>query len=298
MMFIMIEVRIPIIKQDGEITFYVEPNETYTYDFQSVITLRSSSNKRLRNINIKSYLPPNDLHQELRSLKSNLPVNIKYDEQGNRILIAQVDVVPPKRQEEISLCGKLILKPISMIEDLKEIPIIEEQEYTGRLQDHTRREIMDLIKKLGINKDTNPLDIIIKVLKYIKAEIRYFKAPYRLGGMFALKQRKGSCDEISDLTIAFLRAIGINARSIIGYYIPRGLHEWVEVKSQRGWVPIDPTFGIFGGIGSRWLKILAEPKPSTKIIKIRAEGRGIATIHMFIENHTILKNEIRILGKR
>jgi len=73
----------------------------------------------------------------------------------------------------------------------------------------------------------------------------------------------GDCTEFSMLTAAMCKALGIPARTAIGYIYyedPRnrlpmlGFHMWTEVMINGGWQGLDATLGL-GGAGSAHIKI-------------------------------------------
>ncbi|MCL1909162.1 MAG: transglutaminase family protein [Holophagaceae bacterium] len=60
---------------------------------------------------------------------------------------------------------------------------------------------------------------------------------------------RGDCTEHTVLTIALLRRLGVPARAVFGWAglddgaeTTMGLHAWVEAKTGRRWIPLDPTF--------------------------------------------------------
>lgn len=60
-----------------------------------------------------------------------------------------------------------------------------------------------------------------------------------------LESGSGDCTEHSVLAIALLRALGIPGRAAAGLVSVNGImgyHMWVEVLTDNGWIPADPTF--------------------------------------------------------
>ena len=61
-----------------------------------------------------------------------------------------------------------------------------------------------------------------------------------------LDRRSGYCTGVARLTVALLRAVGIEAREVAGYVVgdeaePGGYHRWIEARlPDRGWVFSDP----------------------------------------------------------
>lgn len=285
---------IPVVSRDGTLTHYFEHETENFHEFQVKIGLTSSSKNRLRNVSFRIFIPPDDNHQRLRMIRSNSPYAIRYYSEGNRVLEFSVEVVPPRKLEKIHFCGELVLKPFYVgdywgLAD-RDKPITNN--ISGRLQNPQRREILDIVDRLKLYEITDIRQIVLRCVKYLRSKVKYFRSPYRLGALFALKHGKGSCDEISDLLVAILKARNIEARSIIGYYLHSGLHEWVEVKTEKGWVPVDPTMGLIGGLGSRWLKLCAEPKPSIHPIRISGTGWGSISVEVLLDNKIVMKKRV------
>ncbi len=71
---------------------------------------------------------------------------------------------------------------------------------------------------------------------------------------WVLKNRRGVCDELTNLFISFLRSLGIPARFVSGSVYTNlngqfGNHGWAEVHFPGiGWVPFDVTYGQYGWV--------------------------------------------------
>lgn len=56
-----------------------------------------------------------------------------------------------------------------------------------------------------------------------------------------LKRRSAYCTGAARLSVALLKAAGIEAREVAGYVVGEGFHRWIEVRfADRGWVMSDP----------------------------------------------------------
>jgi transglutaminase-like putative cysteine protease len=96
--------------------------------------------------------------------------------------------------------------------------------------------------------ETNPLLLTRKFYDYIIDHSTYNLTGTGLKGAKALLTTgKGECGDYSSLFIAFSRASGIPARSVVGYWAVSGLdqtHVWAEFYLEGyGWVPADATIG-------------------------------------------------------
>ncbi len=78
---------------------------------------------------------------------------------------------------------------------------------------------------------------------------------------WVLKNKKGVCDELTNLFISFLRSVGIPARFVSGMVYSNidykwGAHGWAEVYfPDVGWIPFDVTFGQYGWIDPSHIKL-------------------------------------------
>lgn len=78
---------------------------------------------------------------------------------------------------------------------------------------------------------------------------------------WVLSNKKGVCDELTNLFISMLRSVGIPARFISGMVYSNldykwGAHGWAEVYfPDVGWIPFDVTFGQYGWIDPSHIKL-------------------------------------------
>jgi len=78
---------------------------------------------------------------------------------------------------------------------------------------------------------------------------------------WVMKNRKGVCDEITNLFISMCRSINIPARFVSGVVYSNldnnfGNHGWAEVYFPNyGWVPFDVTFGQYGWLDATHIKL-------------------------------------------
>lgn len=81
--------------------------------------------------------------------------------------------------------------------------------------------------------------------EYIQQHITYKLIHPDISAIKALQRGYGKCAEFSNVMMALLRAKGIPARSVHGYYAKTSEvgHAWVEIYYDKyGWVTYDPTF--------------------------------------------------------
>lgn len=112
------------------------------------------------------------------------------------------------------------------------------------------------------------------VKKNINYDLESVAAEANQKASWVLENKKGVCDELTNLFIAMCRAKGIPAKFVSGIAYNEelgwGAHGWAEVYfSNYGWVPFDITFGQFGWIDSKHIKM--QEKEGTNV---RYEWRG------------------------
>jgi len=65
------------------------------------------------------------------------------------------------------------------------------------------------------------------------------------GALVTLQQQKGLCRDYANLTTALCRAVGIEARTVIGQTVLNGSkfgHAWNEIKVKDRWISLDTTW--------------------------------------------------------
>ena len=97
---------------------------------------------------------------------------------------------------------------------------------------------------------TDKLDEIGKLVDFVHAHVATKGLDRGYAPAIAtLESRQGDCTEHSVLLSALLRTRGFPTRLVDGVVVSgtnAGYHEWVEVYVEgRGFVPADPTFGVF-----------------------------------------------------
>ncbi|MBL7100703.1 MAG: transglutaminase domain-containing protein [Nanoarchaeota archaeon] len=107
--------------------------------------------------------------------------------------------------------------------------------------------------------------VVYKIGDWVKSNIKYdlntltAEADQKASWVFINK--RGVCDEITNLFIAMLRSINIPARFVSGIVYSNldnsfGNHGWAEVYFPgHGWIPFDVTFGQYGWVDPTHLKM-------------------------------------------
>jgi len=257
--------------------YHVEWGTPPTLEIELTFILNNYTSKKIRNIHLETFIFPSDYRQEIIDVQlSHNDMDIIHDDFGNWILTFDLPVLNAKKKEKLTIKERIRTKHFAVKNKdwgkIESTNKIEKRVLKGKIQTASREEILQLAKKL-IGK--NIYESVRNVVLFVKRNVKYFENPRRLGAMFALKHGKGACDEITDLCVSILKAMGIKARSIIGFVIGGRAHAWLEVYSPNyGWVPVDPIAGFIGGLSVKWLKLFVEKVPGERFIKINVR-RGL-----------------------
>ena len=133
-------------------------------------------------------------------------------------------------------------------------------------------DIDDNIRTIASNITSNTNDLFAieyKFAEYVRRNIHYdlgtLTADANQKSSWVLENKKGVCDEITNLFISLNRASGIPARTVSGIaytnldvfgsnWVP---HQWAEVYfPEYGWIPFDVTYGEYGYIDAAHIKLL------------------------------------------
>ncbi len=108
-------------------------------------------------------------------------------------------------------------------------------------------------------------ETVFKIADWTNNNIEYdlstLTADAVLPSSWVLENRKGVCDEMTNLFISLLRSVGIPARFVSGMVYSNtdytwGPHGWAEVYFPgEGWIPFDVTFGEYGWLDPSHLKL-------------------------------------------
>lgn len=106
----------------------------------------------------------------------------------------------------------------------------------------------------------SPRDTAYRVVEVVREQMTYETGVTNVhsGARQAWKEGRGVCQDFAHVTIGALRGLGMPARYVSGYLAPKRdsevgetskgeSHAWVEFWD-GGWVPFDPTNGVFVGL--------------------------------------------------
>ena len=133
--------------------------------------------------------------------------------------------------------------------------------------DATNPEIIAVASALA-QGETDEFTVDSKLAYWARQNIVYdlntLTADVSQKASWVLKNKKGVCDELTNLFIALNRALGIPARFVSGitytdseqFKDPWSPHGWAEVYfPEYGWIPFDPTYGQYGWVDATHIKM-------------------------------------------
>ena len=282
------------------ITFLVPLVHAQSYDDKSTLNtvvtisntfdvLPTSNDYNIRSINASvSAYPKNDTRQIVSQILTNPQAMIAdnaitffYDNPLSQHYTIQIksDVNTRNIFDEVKVPVKFPITALdgSFYKYTQATPIID-----------VTPEIRDLASELvGDNKD-------IYEIEYAFAEYVRKNVNYDLGSLtsnadqkssWVLQNKRGVCDEITNLFISLNRAAGIPARFVSGVAYTNlndifgknwVSHAWAEVYFPGyGWVPYDVTYGQYGFIDAGHIKLLDSVESSSSNINYNYYGRNI-----------------------
>lgn len=211
-------------------------------------------------------------YQEIEIIRENvfingkaLPANAVYDEFNNKY--AEF-IIPENGEFTYELIANV--KTSTDLHELTEYdlttPIVVGGDYLGPSPkvESDSSEIITLVS----NKFTKTsfIETLNDTIGWVNDYVEYaagndFQKYYILqqSALETLNDRKGVCDEFSNLGAAILRAKGIPTRLAIGITFDGrdwGNHAWIEFyHPEIGWIPSDPTFRESGFVDATHIKM-------------------------------------------
>jgi len=153
--------------------------------------------------------------------------------------------------------------------------------------DVSNKEIKETATELA-EGETNALVVAVKIADWVQNNIEYnlttLTADAAQSASWTLENKYGVCDEMTNLYIALLRAVGIPARFSVGisytnselFSNPWTPHGWAEVYfPEYGWVPFDVTYGQFGFIDATHIKFGDSLDAKQESVEYKWTGRSI-----------------------
>ncbi|MFH1439094.1 MAG: transglutaminase-like domain-containing protein [Candidatus Woesearchaeota archaeon] len=240
------------------------------FNISTNIYVKQKSEKSvLKNINLSlGFFPKNDYRQN-NVMFDVAPKDYKIDKE----LLFNFEN-PTEKSYEVKIDSNLKTTnmPVKISEKIP-FPIFNiPEEYIlymeiTELIDYKNKAIVELASKIAEGKD-DLYEIIFDMAVWTHLNINYsldtVTAEASLPASWVLKNRRGVCDELTNLFISMVRSIGVPAKFVAGISYTEselfdenwGTHGWAEVYIPKyGWVPFDVTYGQFGIIDPTHIKL-------------------------------------------
>jgi len=136
--------------------------------------------------------------------------------------------------------------------ELLSLPFIRKKPLQSLPQWPTSNEDIARLALDAVGDLTSFVDVIASLFKLTRKIITPDRnLQTRLGALKAFKERRGDCDEMTDLFVTFSRSLGIKSRRVTGYIVDGDSvenHAWAEVHFPgeiKSWLPVDPAMNTF-----------------------------------------------------
>ena len=182
------------------------------------------------------------------------------DRLGN--VVHRVRVVAPHQQLVIAAFGKVLLRVAAPPVD--DVPLsslaydLEAEEFLTPTPLVDPETVADAARAIGGVGGTL-LGVVHNVVGWVWQQVEYRRGNTSVATTAAdiLASREGVCQDKTHLALGMLRALGVPARYVSGLLTrqPGETHAWLEfLHPDAGWLPADPTKGIFNDTGTDYLK--------------------------------------------
>ncbi len=216
-----------------------------------------------------SFIPLTSDYQtsETTSITTN-PSNAKVTQDGSSITMTW-DTIGNEREFSYNIKSKTTTQnKVLKIMRMQKFPISGlEKEYVKFTEPTAFIDINpDITNKTVeiIGGETDLYKAVFRVADWVNHDVQYdlttLTAEAVQKSSWVYENKRGVCDEITNLFISMLRSVGIPARFIGGQAYSNignkfGNHGWAEVYFPgEGWIPFDVTYGQYGWIDPAHLK--------------------------------------------
>jgi transglutaminase-like putative cysteine protease len=255
------------------IVFAENRTSQYTIENETVIRVEGE----IRNIEIEidvlspQYLDGLSSYYQVKQLaiKPN-PTEIRTDQYGNMKAVYKL----------ARLDRDFLIKQIALV-DFKDHQFTPSYSYKSNSSENHKKYLLPSAKiesndprilakaKQLTEGITDPYQKAKKIYEFVQMYLTYDNGVYaNKGALSALTTGKGVCEEFASLMVALLRASGVPARTVSGYWLKsidlqysnsrhlledgsillskdnyeHGLHQWCEYYLEgEGWIPAEPT---------------------------------------------------------
>lgn len=217
---------------------------TVQYSF----TVRNPGNEPVESARLSVYAPvERTARQRTEQVTANLPFEIRRDELGNQVLDFTFTDLGPFESRLVRIRAKLMMAtaPARGFAQHLTDRFVSSETYIE--SDHG--EVRQLAERLRRDNDARTVKAIYGWVQD-NVEAQHYIAEDR-GALYAVRQRRGDCTEMSYLTAALGRASGVPARVMGGYLAsqdrvvhPGDFHNWAELYVDGAWRIVDPQRGV------------------------------------------------------
>lgn len=236
------------------------------------VTLKMEASGHGDKINIKATLPISNRHQEIfdEQFESG-----EFDFSNNSIgenRIGKWRQFSAQGKQEITYRFNVISKEVAFVlpdkfainknkapvQYLEKTELIQTGDY----------EILDKLKQLNLNSNSDGVTAIKEIYKFISETINTSGFSGKTDALTTLRLGEASCNGKSRLFVAMLRTLGIPSRLVGGIILKDGnktvTHQWLEVLVGNEWVTMDPTNKHFAVTPKHYLTVYYGDEPFFK----------------------------------
>ncbi|MCX6712058.1 MAG: transglutaminase domain-containing protein [Candidatus Woesearchaeota archaeon] len=209
--------------------------------------------------------PREDYRQTILDFKTNSDPDATITKDGN---LVYEWVEPSEKILKFSLNSRVkSYNDFKKIGDKVDFPVFDDEysEYTKETKYiDINQDIIDKANEL-VKGENDEFKATFKLAEWVRGDVKYdlntLTAEAVQKSSWVMKNRKGVCDEITNLFISMCRSVNIPARFVSGVVYSNidnsfGNHGWAEVYFPNyGWVPFDVTFGQYGWLDATHIKL-------------------------------------------
>lgn len=213
------------------------------------IQIRNTGNKALKDAKVAVFAPL-DMPQQRVVVLETQPTRYSAspEAEGFNNITFDFDLIPPFGEKNVIVTAQLQVLP-----EPHDQAVLDPDAYLGD-GEYLKLQSAELQTVL---KDIQPeasQQLPKQVYDWVLQNIQYSGYVQEdRGALYALKTRKGDCTEYMYLMMALLRASGIPARGLAGFYVEKqesmvsaaGYHNWVEYYDGEVWRILDPLNNRF-----------------------------------------------------
>lgn len=213
------------------------------------IQIRNTGNKALKDAKVAVFAPL-DMPQQRVVVLETQPTRYSAspEAEGFNNITFDFDLIPPFGEKNVIVTAQLQVLP-----EPHDQAVLYPDAYLGD-GEYLKLQSAELQTVL---KDIQPeasQQLPKQVYDWVLQNIQYSGYVQEdRGALYALKTRKGDCTEYMYLMMALLRASGIPARGLAGFYVEKqesmvsaaGYHNWVEYYDGEVWRILDPLNNRF-----------------------------------------------------